>query len=379
MKILFMPYASKSGTWGCVVNMLAIAKEARRRGHEVLFDACPPGARLLTGNGFSVREFEGAVAATTPAAITDIYDVFDTLGLAETSYWDYLMDREVSLIREFGPDAVVVDMRPTASVSASRCGVPLVAMACVGTDPRRQRSGGHMLDDLARRIAGEHSDIQVESFPELLFWTADRKVSPSFARFEPSLQDVPGLGYVGYLEDVGAHGLDGLPPRPERLVLAYLSTVGWNSDLMVRSLAHSAELADVNIWCVTNANGRTTQVSDRLRLFDYLPLDALLPESHGILFHGGQGTALGTLFHGVPSVACPGQHYERRYNANRLQELGCGVHASVMDLRPGRLSKSLHRIVTDPNFGLNASAARADLRSLPGSAGAVDIIESVAR
>ena len=360
--------------------MLAIASEARRRGHEVQFHACPPSSRLLVQNGFDVREFDGAISETPHAPVRDVYDVFTSLRLDDAGYWRWLMDLERQIIDSARPDVVIADMRPTATISARRCGVPLVCMASVGTDPRLQaRPTGHPLDDLARAMAGPYVGTAIHSFPELLFWAADRKIASSFQRFEPELSDVPGLSYVGYLDSTNRRGLGNLPDRPERLVIAYLSTVGWNTPVMMRSLVRTAELADVAIWCVTNANGRVERVHDRLLLFDYLPLDELLPECGGLLFHGGQGTALASLFHAVPSIACPGEHYERRYNADRIDNLGCGVHAGVMDLRPRALADLMIAIVDDPVFRTAARLARAELRSLPGSKAAVDIVESAAR
>jgi len=360
--------------------MLAIANEARRRGHEVQFHACPPSSRLLIQNGFTVCEFDGAISETPHTAVRDVYDVFTSLRLDNADYWRRLLDLEREIIDSVRPDVVIADMRPTATISARRCGVPLVAMASVGTDPRLQaRSNGHPLDDLACVMAGPYFDTAIESFPELLFWAADRKIASSFQRFEPELSDVPGLSYVGYLDGANRRGLDTLPDRPERLVIAYLSTVGWNSPMMMRSLVRTAELADVTIWCVTNANGRVERVHDRLLLFDYLPLDELLPECGGLLFHGGQGTALASLYHAVPSIACPGEHYERRYNASRIDSLGCGVHARVMDLRPRVLAGLMTNIIDNPAFRTAARSAGAALRSLPGSGAAVDVVESATR
>lgn len=380
MKLLFMPYASASGTWGSTAYLLAIANEARRRGHEAHFHACRPSSRLLTQNGFSVREFDGAISETPHAPVRDVYDVFTTLRLDNAGYWCRLLDLEHEIIDSVRPDAVIADMRPTATISARRCGVPLIGMASVGTDPRLQaRPNGHPLDDLARLMAGPHLDTTIESFPELLFWEADRKIASSFQQFEPELSDVPGLAYVGYLDSTNRRGLDTLPDRPERLVIAYLSTVGWSSPVMMRSLVRTAELAGVTIWCVTTANGSVERAHDRLFLFDYLPLDELLPECGGLLFHGGQGTALASLFHAVPSIACPGEHYERRYNADRIENLGCGVHARVMDLRPRILAGMITNILDGPAFRAAARSAGAALRSLPGSVAAVDVVESAIR
>ncbi|MGW3950434.1 glycosyltransferase [Streptomyces sp. NPDC004752] len=377
MRLLFMPYPSTSGTWGCTVYHLAIAQEAKRRGHDVVFHACPPSSRLLVQNGFEVRSFDGAVGSSETSAVNNIYDVFTLLGLDDPGYWQYLLEREREVIEAVRPDVLIAGMRPTATISARRFGIPLVGLAAVGTDPRLQTPPADQpLDALARKAAQPYLDQPVDSFPDLLFWLADHRIATSFEQFEPELSDIPGLPYVGYLNGTNRRGLEGLPPRPERLVVAYLSTVGWNSAAMVRSLARSAALAGVTIWCVTNANGTTEWVDDRLRLFDYLPLDALLPECSALLFHGGQGTSLASLFHGIPALACPGQHYERQYNADRIQALGCGIHASVLDLRPRVLSGLLARLVDESAFSAAASHAQSLLRALPGAAGAVDAIES---
>ena len=380
MKLLFMPYPSASGTWGCTAYMVAIAQAASDQGHEILFHACPPSSKLILDNGFRVQDFRGASGSGGLGVIRDIYDVFTALGLDDADYWSHLLEAEHGVIDNFAPDVVITDMRPTAVISAVRSSIPLVAMASVGTDPRLQaRADGHPLDSLARNAAKRYLHQPIDSFPELLFWQADRKLATSFEQFEPELADVPGISYVGYLESTHRSGLGGLPAPPERLVLAYLSTVGWNSERMVRSLAHSAELADVNLWCVTNANGNAGQLGSRLRLFDYLPLGELLPKADGLLFHGGQGTALAALFHGVPAIAFPGQNYERQYNADRLQALGCGLHASVMDLRPRHLSSLLAHLVNEASLHEAASAAKGLLRALPGRQGAVGVIESLAR
>lgn len=381
MNVLFMPYPSASGTWGCTVYMLAMATEAVRRGHTVTFHACPPSACLLVDKGFSVLSFEGAEARDGDGPIRDVYDVFTALGMDDEAFWHRLHRLEMEVIDAVRPDVIVTDMRPTAVVSARAAGVPCVAMASACTHPSGQRRPERQpLDDLAAWFAERYLDPPPESFPELIFAAADRKIATSTPSFEPELREVPGLSYVGYLKtDTDSTALDCLPPVPERLVLTYLSTVGWGTSSMVTSLTRSAERVGVTMWCVTTAAGGNAAVSDHLRLFRYLPFEDLFPRSAAVLFHGGQGTAIGTLFHGVPSIACPGQHFERQYNAQRLETLGCGINASLLDLRPRVLSGLLDRAVEDPAMRERAAAAQGELLGRPGTASAVDVIEQAAQ
>jgi UDP:flavonoid glycosyltransferase YjiC (YdhE family) len=377
MRILFCPYPSTSGTWGSAIYLLAIADAARRRGHEVVFSACPPVAGLIRAQGYDVRHFSGVDPVWASNDIRDIYDVYDSLGLAERVKWQELIHHELALLKDVRPDLVVTDMRPTAVISAKASNIPVVSLASVGTSPILQsRPARHVLDDISASLAREFADLEVSHFPELIYDRSDAKIATSFPEFEPELAAQGDIGFVGYLaqESAGYETAESLPPIPDHLFLVYLSTVGWSSAAMLRALERCAQLADVDIWCVTRANGQVGTLGDRLRLFSYLPMDALLPRADGLMFHGGQGTAMASLYHGVPSVVCPGTNWERAYNADKLDGLGCGRRLQLMDLRPRQLSAHvLESLALRDTADLRS--AQTKVRALPGADGAVDIME----
>ncbi|MFI5735135.1 glycosyltransferase [Kribbella sp. NPDC051587] len=378
MKILFMPYPSTSGTWGCTVYMYAIAYKARQQGHDVLFHACAPSSRLIA-DGFPVASFAGADPAESRRPIADIYDVFHALGLDHEGYYHYLIRAESEVIDRYQPDVIVADMRPSATISAYRTGTPLVCLASAATDPRWPVGPeSRPLDDLALRLTSRYGGPQITRFPELLYWTADRKIATSFPEFEPELRNVQGLDYVGYLDSPQREQPIADADVPRGLVLAYLSTVGWSSPRLIDSVARTVERLGMTLWCVTNARGAAGSLATRSRVFDYLPLNTLLPRAEAILFHGGQGTALASVYHAVPSIVCPGDNYERRYNAARIADLGCGVFAETRDLRPARLVDLLSTIVDDAAFNLSAAAASTKLLAQSGPAGALRVVERAA-
>ncbi|GIF23432.1 UDP:flavonoid glycosyltransferase YjiC (YdhE family) [Actinoplanes tereljensis] len=123
-------------------------------------------------------------------------------------------------------------------------------------------------------------------------------------------------------------------------------------------MERAAREAGVTLWCVVRANGPVRR-SDAAELFTftYLPFEQLLEHAAGLILHGGQGSALAALRYGVPSLAIPGRHYERRYNSERIAALGAGLHGQLTDLRTGRLTTILAQMLAGGSMAENARRA----------------------
>jgi hypothetical protein len=343
----------------------------------VVFSACAPTAGSIRQRGYEVTEFRGVDPIWRARDVNDIYDAYESLGFADWAVWAHLIKYEMELVRRARPDIIVTHMRPMAVIAARASGVPVVSLASVGSAPRTQsRKDRHILDDISASLSEEYLGEEVPTFPHLIYDISDAKIATSFPEFEPELASQPDVDFVGYLslQDSLLTGAEVLPPVPDRLVLVYLSTAGWASPAMVKTLETSANLTRTNIWCVTTANGPVGRLSERVRLFNFLPIDALLPKVRCMIFHGGQGSALASIYHGVPTIACPGKNWERAYNAARIASLGCGKDISMMDLRPRRLSAHL-REAMDMLDSPALTHARDRLRSFSGAEHSVTILE----
>ncbi|AVT32037.1 hypothetical protein C6361_24045 [Plantactinospora sp. BC1] len=374
--VLFLPYPSTSGSWGSVMNLVALAQECRGRGDRAVFHACPPTAELLRRQGFEVLPVEGVPPRETPRAVDTFYDVCTALGFDDRAFWDRVLRSEEEAVQAVRPDALVSHMRLTAPITAARHGIPLASCGGWSTDPRVQASGTHPLDEMAGQLASTWSALTVRSISELVFWRADLRMVTSVPIFEPDFVDLPNTLYTGYLRPMTEAEPPWSRPVPDRLVLAYASNAPWGVPRVVEALATAAERAGAVLWCVARAGGPTGRVSAHCEVFSYLPFEALLGRAGAVVFHGGQATALASLCHGVPALAVPGRHYERRYNATRLAELGTSVTGDLAVLRPSRLATILQRLLDDDDI---RSAAASAHRSTYEHGGVVSTVDAIHR
>jgi UDP:flavonoid glycosyltransferase YjiC (YdhE family) len=76
--------------------------------------------------------------------------------------------------------------------------------------------------------------------------------------------------------------------------------------------------------------------------------DQLLPHTDAVITHGGLGTTLRALAHGKPLLLLP-LGRDQEFNAQRVVELGAGVHVSV-ESAPGEIASALAALLTQPRF-----------------------------
>src|SRR6266545_2803496 len=63
----------------------------------------------------------------------------------------------------------------------------------------------------------------------------------------------------------------------------------------------------------------------------YVAANELLPHCDWTLCHGGQNTIMQSLCYGVPLLTFPGPIFERRFNAQKVQQAGAGLMGEVTD------------------------------------------------
>jgi UDP:flavonoid glycosyltransferase YjiC (YdhE family) len=375
--LLFMPYPSTSGTWGSTLNLEAIADRCRRAGARTVFHACEPTAEFLRAAGYPVVPFSGIPPRPGGRPIDSFYDVCSALGFDDRAANERLLVAERAAVAAVRPHALVSDFRLTAPITAAREQLPLASLSAWATDPRAQGRGDDPLDELARDLAQRHAGLSVSTLPELAAWHADARIATTCPSLEPTLSG--HAIYTGYIRggEPSRTRLRLDRPLPQRLVLVYASTAAWGVDSVLRSIGRAAGTLDAVAWCVVRSGGRSGRISDACEAFTHLPFDELLPHARCIVFHGGQGTALASLYHGVPAIVVPGRHYERRYNGERLAELGTGVLGELADLTAGRMARALARTLEDPTMATAVADAQRELRRYPGASAAVEAVASL--
>lgn len=93
--------------------------------------------------------------------------------------------------------------------------------------------------------------------------------------------------------------------------------------------------------------------------------------------HGGAGTTLGALAHGLPHLVMPGGAPSQQRNAATTERLGLGLSVS-QDAPPEQLRDAARRLLTDQSYRAAGRAAAATLERLPSIDECVSLIEGLA-
>ncbi len=109
----------------------------------------------------------------------------------------------------------------------------------------------------------------------------------------------------------------------------------------------------------------------------YVPLHALLPHSAALVHHGGIGTTAEALRAGVPQLVVP-LAFDQFDNGARVVRLGAGLSLPHARLSPRSLYRALKRLLSQPDYGLQADAISTHLSPVPSQDGLLDAIMQLA-
>jgi UDP:flavonoid glycosyltransferase YjiC (YdhE family) len=190
--------------------------------------------------------------------------------------------------------------------------------------------------------------------------------------FPPSLRD-PGPAHC-FRTDVGAVERAGGPPT----VYFTLGTVFnlESGDLFQRVLAGLREL-DVDVVATVGRQIDPAELGpqpERIRVERYLPHSTVLPRCAAVVSHGGSGTVLGALAHGLPSVLLP-MGADQPWNAARCEELGVALVLDAMRATPDDVREAVSTVLEDSSYRAAAGRVRDEIRGLPGPEHALALLE----
>ena len=109
----------------------------------------------------------------------------------------------------------------------------------------------------------------------------------------------------------------------------------------------------------------------------YIPQAQLLPHCRLVVSHGGSGSVIGALAHGLPMVVIPIGADQPR-NAQRCRDLHVARVLHALEATPDRVRAATSDVLADPTYRLNAEGMRDEIAALPGPDHAVTLLERLA-
>jgi MGT family glycosyltransferase len=111
-----------------------------------------------------------------------------------------------------------------------------------------------------------------------------------------------------------------------------------------------------------------------VRIERYINQAVLLPRCSAVVCHGGSGSVMGALAHGLPLVVIP-MGADQPLNAARCAALGVGRVLDALTATPADVREAAAAILTEPSYRRAAARLREEVHGLPGPEHAVDLLE----
>jgi UDP:flavonoid glycosyltransferase YjiC (YdhE family) len=116
---------------------------------------------------------------------------------------------------------------------------------------------------------------------------------------------------------------------------------------------------------------------EHVRLTRYVPQGPLLSRCDAVVAHGGYGSLMGALSHGLPVVSVPLAASDNATNAARLEQLGAGLAVHHQARSPRAVTEAVRAVLDDECYRVAARALADEIAALPSPAEAARMVEQL--
>ncbi|MEX2275023.1 MAG: glycosyltransferase [Actinomycetota bacterium] len=372
-----------AGGSGHADPLVPIAEAASAAGHKVAFAGGRSGAIVAEEQGFSVfLASDGAGGAPSTIAPLRPLDMEREYAVLRDFYAGVEASRRADQILELSelwrPDLVVCDEVDFGSmVAAERLGLPhaTVLVTAAGSFVRP--------DVVAEPLRKLRDQLGLTPGPERAVPHGSLVVSP----FPPSFRDpaypLPPNSISIRSEPVGVRVPDparawGSANSDRATVHLTLGTVfnTESGDLFERAISGLRELP-VEVVVTVGRDLDPEMFGPQpanVHIERFIPQSSLLPNCDLVVNHGGSGSVIGALAHGLPMVVLP-MGAGQALNADRCEQLGVGITLDAARAGPQIITTAVTEMLDDADFRFAAEAVRREIAALPGPATVVPLLE----
>lgn len=171
---------------------------------------------------------------------------------------------------------------------------------------------------------------------------------------------------------------DRLDPRPT--VYVTLGTVDNGAPGVIEAAVAGLREEPVNLVVSVGPDRDPAELGPQpphVRVERYVPQSLLFPRCDVVVTHGGSGTVLAALAHGLPLLVLP-QGANQFWNADRCVELGVGLRLAAGDVSPDAIRDRVETLLGVRAFRDAAVGMAAEIAAMPGPDEAVGLLEALA-
>jgi UDP:flavonoid glycosyltransferase YjiC (YdhE family) len=379
MRIVF----SAVGAYGHLFPIVPCALAAAEAGHEVVVAVPEPYQAELDRAGLATM----AAGISVREAITAANDRLNVArsgdGRISADAFGTVLPRQAvadlrPLLADGHIDLVVYEaLNPGAGIAAALTGVPAI---CHGIGRVSGSPAWSAMCDAWRTTAAQFGMDLPEDYPPSLGFPVIDICPPSFQDFRFRTPAEHLLTRPVPWSPAGS-----LPPiarrRPDRRPLIYLTlgTAFVRQGILELALAGLSTLpAEV----IVSGGGQVGPkdfgaLPDNVKVCDWVPQAELLPLVDLVVSHGGSGTTLGALAHGLPHLVVP-QGADQFANALAVADAGVGEQIRPDELTAGSVADRARWLMTDEGVRERLDVISAEVATMPSPAETVKRLERLA-
>jgi UDP:flavonoid glycosyltransferase YjiC (YdhE family) len=370
------------GGAGHALPLIPIARAAENRGHAVAFTGHSGMAATIQNEGFTCfSKTREAPATPQRRPLLPVSREREEQDLRERFARQAAGERAREILDvqdQWQPDVIVCDEVDFGSMTAAeRRQVPYASVLVIaaGSLGRREVIGGPLHE--LRVAHGLPPD------PELKMLSRYLVLSP----FPPSYRDpafpLPATAHTIRPLTIDCTPGDVMPPwfddLPNTPIVYFTLGTEFNlesGDLFARVLAGLSELPISLVVTV----GRQIDPAEfapqpaNVHIERYILQATLLPRCTATVSHGGSGSVMGALAHGLPMVLIP-MGADQPLNGDRCAALGVARVLDPIEASPEGVRAAVVTVLTDPTYRRRAEQLRDEIAVLPGPDYALDLLE----
>ncbi|MBA2597832.1 MAG: glycosyltransferase family 1 protein [Chloroflexia bacterium] len=367
--------------------LVPVAQALRASGHEVAFATSPLGCAALTALGFpcfpvgadetaeeaqSRREQAAALPGTESAA-------WNWVNLFARSWAARRLPDLVAICEEWEPAVLVrEDMEFAGCIAAERYDVPHATIQVTAWRPWLRPHVAGVLNDL-RETVGLPPDPKLAMLDRyLVVVTAPPSYcDPAF----PLPETAHAVRHVAF-DRSGDEALPAwmatLSDRP--IVYATMGTAFNRVGEILSTVLEGLRDEPISLIVTTGRDQDPANFGPQPRHVQverYVPQSLLFPHCDAVIIHGGSGTVLTALEHGLPMVIIP-VSADQPDNARRCEHLGIAHLIAPKERTPKDIRDAVRAVLRDPSYRRNAERLREEMHVLPGPERVVGWLEQLA-
>lgn len=265
----------------------------------------------------------------------------------------------LALAREWKPDVLVreeVDFG--TAIAAEVLGIPCATVVVL-------LAGGSLRADVVAEPLCELRDAYgLPSDPQLAMLSRGLVLSPCPPSFRDPAFPLPDTAFSYRAAAAIAAGAPSQPPT----VYVTLGTGYATIDLFTRILSGLRQIA-ANVVATVGEGIDPAELGPmpdriRIRIERFTPQELLLPGCDLVVSHGGSGSTLGTLAHGLPSVLLP-MAADQPHNARRCVDLGTARALDPVHATPDEIRAAVSAVLANPDYRRAAERIQDEINALP--------------